>query len=715
MEEPQASDDAHLLPPGGDRSLDDLSSPPRMHHETTKAPTDPLPQRTWWQAFIAFCDIVFYYPLQAQEFIDRLASKFGWRYVGAVVVVYGFQQGWSQSWSMIAQYWYMLDPRPEGLEWSPQTFTMVMQFSSIPWQIKAIYGIISDTFPIYGRARSPYIVIASVAGLVGFLLLAAEFTTSTLGIGTLLMLTSFAQSVPDVMVDASVTERIKVFPELATDLQTLCWASYFLFSCALAEPGAYFQRTWGARTLLLVVAGLSLLTLYVGVNCWLGDRPKLSQELPDSKVTMAEHGPVAACTAAVVPQSLRRNFTDPLKGPVFKLAVYVTVVAVGQGLLAYAVSTDLDVSLIGIATIFAMCAGSWYWLSQVSNPLARAVVLIFLLGASTPSTGVMAVWSKETNPPWDTDCGSADAPPGSHALDMYEHKWCHQCAVDRPYLEHGYSRPCFDAPYLGLVSICANLFGFVGTLWYNSYFSHWSYKNILYTTQVAFVVLGFTDLLWVYRWNRMLGLSDDLFVMGQEVLLPVIGRLSAMPVLILAAQLCPDSVEATLYALIMGISNMSFSTGNYVGVGLLSSLRVVTPWYNHMGIYVVIRNLGTFVTVFFIYLLCPDGSPKTPATEMQSRSQHGDQSDLKWAYNYGSGEAHPDRSVVWALWPLGYWWRPKTEPEVKGRAPPPPASHSTPVDSVYGEAVEETEGTEEVEQTAAERMEEEIADAKAAP
>ena len=45
---------------------------------------------------------------------------------------------------------------------------------------------------------------------------------------------------------------------------------------------------------------------------------------------MAEHGPVAACTAAVMPQSLRRNFTDPLKGPIFKLAVYVTVVAVGQ-------------------------------------------------------------------------------------------------------------------------------------------------------------------------------------------------------------------------------------------------------------------------------------------------------------------------------------------------------------------------------------------------
>jgi hypothetical protein len=77
---------------------------------------------------------------------------------------------------------------------------------------------------------------------------------------------------------------MQVFPELATDLQTLCWATYFLFSCALAEPGAYFQRTWGARDLLLVVAALTLLTLYVGVNCWLGDRPKLSQELPTAKV-----------------------------------------------------------------------------------------------------------------------------------------------------------------------------------------------------------------------------------------------------------------------------------------------------------------------------------------------------------------------------------------------------------------------------------------------
>jgi hypothetical protein len=42
-----------------------------------------------------------------------------------------------------------------------------MQLVWLSWAIHhGGAGIISDTFPIYGRSRSPYIVIASVAGLV---------------------------------------------------------------------------------------------------------------------------------------------------------------------------------------------------------------------------------------------------------------------------------------------------------------------------------------------------------------------------------------------------------------------------------------------------------------------------------------------------------------------------------------------------------------------
>ena len=49
---------------------------------------------------------------------------------------------------------------------------MALQFANIPWQIKALYGIVSDSFPIAGRARSPYIVLSSLLGVLSFAVLA---------------------------------------------------------------------------------------------------------------------------------------------------------------------------------------------------------------------------------------------------------------------------------------------------------------------------------------------------------------------------------------------------------------------------------------------------------------------------------------------------------------------------------------------------------------
>ena len=41
-------------------------------------------------------------------------------------------------------------------------------------------------------------------------------------------------------------------------------------------------------------------------------------------------------------------------------------------------------------------------------------------------------------------------------------------------------------------------------------------------------------------YNRQLGLSDELFVLGDSAVLTVLGQVSFMPVLVLAARLCPE-------------------------------------------------------------------------------------------------------------------------------------------------------------------------------
>jgi hypothetical protein len=64
-------------------------------------------------------------------------------------------------------------------------------------------------------------------------------------------------------------------------------------------------------------------------------------------------------------------------------------------------------------------------------------------------------------------------------------------------------------------------------------------------------LLNMIDLVWVNRINLVFGISDEVFVLGDETIAPMIARWNTMPMLILASQLCPTNVEATFFAMTM--------------------------------------------------------------------------------------------------------------------------------------------------------------------
>ncbi|EKX47779.1 hypothetical protein GUITHDRAFT_106333 [Guillardia theta CCMP2712] len=76
------------------------------------------------------------------------------------------------------------------------------------------------------------------------------------------------------------------------------------------------------------------------------------------------------------------------------------------------------------------------------------------------------------------------------------------------------------------------------------------------------VVLGMSPLLLVTHANRLLGLPDQLFAIGDDVILTVLGQIAFMPVLVLGANICPPGVEASLYAALMSVNNLSGSLGS---------------------------------------------------------------------------------------------------------------------------------------------------------
>lgn len=83
---------------------------------------------------------------------------------------------------------------------------------------------------------------------------------------------------------------------------------------------------------------------------------------------------------------------------------------------------------------------------------------------------------------------------------------------------------------------------------------------------------------------------------------------SFMPVLVLAAKLCPPGVEATLFATLMSISNAGGVTGGLLGAGLTQFLGVTKDNFQNLALLIVVCNLSSLLPLPLLGLL-PDESP----------------------------------------------------------------------------------------------------------
>ena len=78
---------------------------------------------------------------------------------------------------------------------------------------------------------------------------------------------------------------------------------------------------------------------------------------------------------------------------------------------------------------------------------------------------------------------------------------------------------------------------------------------------------------------------------------------SFMPVLVLAARLCPSGVEATLFATLMSISNAGGVTGGLIGAGFTQLLGVTKDNFENLALLIVICNLSSMLPLPLLRLL----------------------------------------------------------------------------------------------------------------
>ncbi|KAG2238745.1 hypothetical protein Bca52824_092047 [Brassica carinata] len=170
--------------------------------------------------------------------------------------------------------------------------------------------------------------------------------------------------------------------------------------------------------------------------------------------------------------------------------------------------------------------------------------------------------------------------------------------------------PCFVSGNCWFHSLNWFVGSILGATLYQLVLKDHPFRGICLWTQLLFALAGMLDLILVLRLNLKLGLPDYLFIVVDEVVSQMIGRLKWMPLLVLTSKLCPHGIEGTFFALLMSIDNAGFMTSSWLGGVLLHVLKVTRTEFGNLWLAVLIRNVLR-VSPLFVLFLVPKGDQNT--------------------------------------------------------------------------------------------------------
>ncbi|KAI4369639.1 hypothetical protein MLD38_018060 [Melastoma candidum] len=188
----------------------------------------------------------------------------------------------------------------------------------------------------------------------------------------------------------------------------------------------------------------------------------------------------------------------------------------------------------------------------------------------------------------------------------------------------------FTPEFLGRVKLVTSVASLMGVGLYNGFLKKVPLRKIFLATTLSGSALGMTQVFLVTGLNRKFGISDEWFAIGDSLILTVLGQASFMPVLVLAARLCPEGMEATLFATLMSISNGGSVLGGLIGAGLTQIFGVTKDRFDNLTFLIVLCNLSSLLPLPLLGLLPkdePDASDAKEGDDIEMKTQSERQPD----------------------------------------------------------------------------------------
>lgn len=422
----------------------------------------------------------------------------------------------------------------------------------LPWAMKPLVGLVSDMFPIFGFHKQPYLAFSVLVGF-GACATVGLLPQEMLGIAEVVMLFFFLQlmiSMVDLLTEAKYAERMRTKPAYGPALLSYVWAG--ITAGGLAATFLVGPLLEVGTKLPFVVALVPISFMFVPVfQNYLDETASSPQEVSATRNLLL--GQVEVCVLCLVLSA--GSIMLAIVGLMFES---ITVNAVSALVVALVVLLTFSVALRPmIAKVNAFA-------------LVQTALNFSISGASFY---------------FYTD-GPAEYPEGPHFSIV------------------------FYTSVLGIMSATAALLG----VWsYNRFMADWTYRRLLIVTNLAISCLHLADAMFFSRLNLKLGIPDHVFVIGAQVFGTALDTWQWMPNVVLLSQLCPEGMEATMYALLAGCHNLGNAIASSFGAYALlclgcqpSGLPNESDEFENLWLASVLSMALPFITVVLIPWLIPD-------------------------------------------------------------------------------------------------------------
>lgn len=161
----------------------------------------------------------------------------------------------------------------------------------------------------------------------------------------------------------------------------------------------------------------------------------------------------------------------------------------------------------------------------------------------------------------------------------------------------------FKPEFFGKLSLISSLSSLCGIYIYNKYLKEIPLRDMFKKISIIGLLLGLTPIVLITHTNRILGLPDELFAIGDDVILSIVGQIAFMPVLVLATEICPSGIEASLYATIMSINNLSGTISSLLGSYATKLAGITETNFDNLVNLIIITNIIGLLPMFFLNLL----------------------------------------------------------------------------------------------------------------